>query len=225
MSAGSNNDAVAGEALSALIDGEADGHAVVRACAVWRESATTRSEWHAFHLIGDVMRSEDLASPPARDAAFLARLRVRMAAEPVVLAPAPLVQGASASPALRRRRSWAGPVAVAAGFVAVAGVLVVMRATAPVAAETAIAAAAPTAPAVGPAPLAPAVAPAQVLATAVPAPVAEAAESESLVRNGKVLRDARLDRYLAAHKQFAGSSALGVPSSFLRSATVDATNR
>jgi sigma-E factor negative regulatory protein RseA len=42
------------------------------------------------------------------------------------------------------------------------------------------------------------------------------------VRGGTVLRDARLDRYLAAHKQFAGSSALGVPSSFLRSATVDA---
>jgi sigma-E factor negative regulatory protein RseA len=36
-----------------------------------------------------------------------------------------------------------------------------------------------------------------------------------------VVRDPRLDAYLAAHKQFAGSSALGVPSAFLRSATVD----
>ena len=36
-----------------------------------------------------------------------------------------------------------------------------------------------------------------------------------------MLRDARLERYLAAHKQFAGTSALGVPSAFLRSATVD----
>ena len=50
-------------------------------------------------------------------------------------------------------------------------------------------------------------------------------EAQSLVANGTQIRDARLDRYLAAHKQFAGSSALGVPSVFLRSATSDASNR
>jgi sigma-E factor negative regulatory protein RseA len=40
-----------------------------------------------------------------------------------------------------------------------------------------------------------------------------------------VIRDARLDRYLAAHKQFSGSSALGLPSAFLRSATVESDAR
>jgi sigma-E factor negative regulatory protein RseA len=40
-----------------------------------------------------------------------------------------------------------------------------------------------------------------------------------------VIRDARLERYLAAHKQFSGSSALGVPSAFLRSSTLDADAR
>ena len=116
MSSG-NNEAVAGEALSALIDGEADASVLGRACAAWRDQPATRSEWHTYHLIGDVMRSDDLASAPSRDAAFLARLRVRLADEPVVLAPAPL------APATRRMRPrrWAGPVAVAAGFVAVAG--------------------------------------------------------------------------------------------------------
>jgi len=206
-----NNEAVAGEALSALIDGEADANAVSRVCAVWRDDATTRLDWHTFHLIGDVLRSDDLASTPGRDAAFLARLRERLGDEPVVLAPAPLAS--AAAPRLRSRR-WAGPVAVAAGFVAVAGVLVVMRATGPVAAEATLAGAMPTAPS-GLAP---------VGASTAAAPVADAGiESERLVRGGTVLRDARLDRYLAAHKQFAGSSALGVPSSFLRSATVDAT--
>ena len=39
--------------------------------------------------------------------------------------------------------------------------------------------------------------------------------------NGVLIRDARLDQYLAAHKQFGGSSALSVPSGFLRSATYD----
>ncbi len=42
-----------------------------------------------------------------------------------------------------------------------------------------------------------------------------------VITDGKMIRDARLDLYLAAHKQFAGSSALGVPSTFLRSATVE----
>jgi sigma-E factor negative regulatory protein RseA len=56
-------------------------------------------------------------------------------------------------------------------------------------------------------------------------PTAPAAEPPSLVATGKVIRDAGLDRYLAAHKHFAGSSALGVPSAFLRSATVDAAGR
>jgi sigma-E factor negative regulatory protein RseA len=40
-----------------------------------------------------------------------------------------------------------------------------------------------------------------------------------LVADGQLVRDARLQRYLAAHKQFGGSSALGVPSGFLRAAT------
>jgi sigma-E factor negative regulatory protein RseA len=217
MSAGSKNEPVGGETLSALIDGEADVGSVSGACAAWRESASTRTTWHAYHLIGDVMRSEDLAAAPQHDAQFLARLRERLAVEPVVLAPQPLpVVSPSAA---RRRRTWVGSAAVAAGFVAVAGVLVVMRAPAPQEAGSPMAAA--SAPADG------AVVPVVVTATAPAGPaVAEAAaETEALVRSGQVLRDARLDRYLAAHKQFAGSSALGVPSSFLRSATVGAAGR
>ena len=48
---------------------------------------------------------------------------------------------------------------------------------------------------------------------------------QSLVVDGRLIRDARLERYLAAHKQFAGSSVLGVPSGFLRNAAADAPNR
>ncbi|MBU6260953.1 MAG: sigma-E factor negative regulatory protein, partial [Burkholderiales bacterium] len=99
--------------VSALVDGEAD--ALDPVCAVWRDSAEARGAWHAYHLIGDVMRSDDLAADPARDARFLAGLRERLAGEPVVLAPP------------RRRQVWLVPAAVAAGFVAVAGVLVVAR--------------------------------------------------------------------------------------------------
>jgi sigma-E factor negative regulatory protein RseA len=46
-------------------------------------------------------------------------------------------------------------------------------------------------------------------------------EPRAFGANGKLLRDPRLDRYLSAHQQFAGSSALGVPSGFLRNAAAD----
>lgn len=194
------------EQMSALVDGELASDAVRGACAAWRADAKARQTWHAYHLIGDVMRSDDLAAPPARDEAFLQRLRERLADEPVVLAPQPAPVRAGATMAVGRRlRRWHAGAAVAAGFVAVAGVLVVTRDPGP------------------------ASAPALASAPATVVPVAAAAdpgvEPVAFVTDGKVIRDARLDRYLAAHKNFAGTSALGVPSAFLRSATTDASQR
>lgn len=219
MSTGFETQGTQAEELSALVDGELHSGAVAGACARWRSDAASRATWHAYQLIGDVLRSEDLASDASRDAAFLTTLRGRLAAEPVVLAPQPVADQAEAvavsfgGAARRRRWTWAAPAAVAAGFVAVAGVLVVMRSPgtlpAPVGTELA---GAPSPQGI--------VSPQAVAAT--PAP---AAEPESLVATGQVIRDAGLDRYLAAHKHFAGSAALGVPSAFLRSATVDAAGR
>jgi sigma-E factor negative regulatory protein RseA len=51
------------------------------------------------------------------------------------------------------------------------------------------------------------------------------AQPVAIVADSKIIRDAQLERYLEAHKQFAGTSALGVPSVFLRSATVDSAAR
>ncbi|MBC8056177.1 MAG: anti-sigma factor, partial [Rhizobiales bacterium] len=56
-------------------------------------------------------------------------------------------------------------------------------------------------------------------------PTAESSEPQTFVASGQVIRDVRLDRYLAAHKQFAGSSALGVPSAYLRNATAEVAGR
>ncbi len=222
MSTGFETQTTQAEELSALVDGELHAGAVAGACARWRSDAASRATWHAYQLIGDVLRSEDLASDASRDAAFLTSLRGRLAAEPVVLAPQRAAdQGEAASvsasfggAARRRRWTWAAPAAVAAGFVAVAGVLVVMRSPgtlpAPVGTELAGAPSSPQG----------IVSPQGVAVTAAPA-----AEPESLVATGQVIRDAGLDRYLAAHKHFAGSAALGVPSAFLRSATVDAAGR
>jgi sigma-E factor negative regulatory protein RseA len=201
--------------LSALMDGELDAAALGHACALWRDDAQSRADWHAYHVIGDVLRSEDLATDPARDAAFLAAFRQRLAAEPVVLAPQPLVPGRAAlRPSLAAagggtRWGWVAPSAVAAGFVAVAGVLMLTGApgTPPLRdAGSPIAQAAPAATLDA--------APQTVAASAV-----VGSEPQTFVATGKLIRDARLDRYLDAHQQFAGSSALGVPSGFLRSAT------
>ena len=112
------------------MDGEADASAAAGMLRAWRDDAAGRAAWHAYHLIGDVLRSEDLRSAPRRDAAFLAALRARLDAEPALLAPAAVdaPRGAAAapragapsahrrpSPRLRRRRRCGARAALAAG--------------------------------------------------------------------------------------------------------------
>jgi sigma-E factor negative regulatory protein RseA len=196
------------ERLSALVDGELDAAASATLCAAWRGSDAIRRDWHDWQLIGDVLRSDDLASDPGHDARFLAAVRDRLAGEPVVFAPAAALASAGAARRARASR-WMLPSAVAAGFVLVVGVVTMLQPGAP-------SATAPTSLARVDA------VPAATVPAAPPAAAAAPAEPQTpVVADGKLIRDARLDRYLAAHKQFAGSSALGVPSAFLRSATVD----
>ena len=183
--------------LSALADGEASS--LVQACQAWRDDAHARETWHAYHLIGDVLRSEELARAPARDEAFLAGLRQRLAAEPAILAPAPVRPVAPA----RARQHWLMPAAVAAGFVVVAGVLVVTRTSAPeagVASPTLAAASSPGVVRVGNAAIVPAAAPAPGTAN--------------------IIRDVRLDEYLRAHQAARDGVAVAAPGGGLRQVEV-----
>ncbi|MCU0967250.1 MAG: sigma-E factor negative regulatory protein [Rubrivivax sp.] len=190
--------------LSSLMDGEAGADVLERACDDWRRDPALRRDWHAFHLIGDVMRSQDLASEPRRDEVFLARLRERLQAEPVVLAPAALP---AASPA-RRWQGWLTPAAVAAGFVAVAGVLVVTRAPAP-------------ADAGGPGPLA--AAPGASRASTDLRQASLSPGSQNL--DGRMIRDAQLDAYLRAHRQGVAVAPTAMPGGALRSVETIAPER
>ena len=119
--------------LSALADGDATDSEAVRAFHAWRDDADARASWHAYQLIGDVLRSEDLATRPAADESFLVALRARLAAEPVVLAPQPRVAEApvalpvAANATLRPRVRWQAPLAMAAGFLVVIGGLNIVR--------------------------------------------------------------------------------------------------
>ena len=131
------------ERLSALMDGEADRDLVQAVCRQWRQDEDDRAQWHAYHLIGDVLRSEDLGQRSASDAAFLAGVRERLAREPVVLAPQPMLQpeqpreqvehsaqvvGLPVQRSLgMRMRRWVAPVGMAAGVALVAGAVLVTR--------------------------------------------------------------------------------------------------
>jgi len=166
--------------LSAAADGDAE--ALGQACRAFREGdRRARADWHAYHLIGDVMRSSELAASPARDADFLATFRERLAAEPVVLAPA------AARRNTRCPASWAAQwrvpaaaVASAAGVAVVAGVLVMSRSGGEGPGASAVPfAAAPTSPSATP----------------------------TLVRDG-VIRDARIEEFMRLHQGSAGGLSL-----------------
>ena len=228
MSSATVMDAVWLEQLSALADGELEADAASSTCACWRTESSARATWHAYHLIGDVLRSDDLAADPARDAAFIGALRSRLAAEPRVVDfraghaddgidewPASAVVAAANLPARTGSWRWKAASAIAAGFVLVAGGLMLMRAVDPGSPATQIAARGDGATGSG-----------NAMDRSLrdgPAGAGSVLTTGTIVANanGALLRDARLDNYLAAHKQFAGSSALGVPSAFVRSATVE----
>ena len=170
--------------LSALADGETDAAEAGRACSAWASAdARSSQSWHAYHLIGDVLRSEDLAHPPSRDTAFLQRLSARLDREPAVLAPAPLLL------APKRRPGWAVPAALAAGVMALAAVLVVALG------PSGSGGAGPTLAAAPPSP--------SLVSTPAGLPPASTQLANAAPAGGRVLRDAQLDRYLQAHRDYA----------------------
>ncbi|MFM8696088.1 MAG: sigma-E factor negative regulatory protein, partial [Betaproteobacteria bacterium] len=107
--------------VSAVMDGQAEEAELQRWLADEAGQGPVRQDWHAYHLIGDVMRSSDLASDAAHDQRLLSAVRQTIAQEPVVLAPAAL---AAVEPPLGRAprprwRLWAGAAAAAGGVAVV----------------------------------------------------------------------------------------------------------
>ena len=184
------------QALSRLMDGDASADEAATASARWRDDAGLREAWHDYHLIGDVLRSEDLASARARTSVFLDEFRARLQAEPAIVAPTPPL------PIRRGRRvaRWAGGAAIAAGFMAVAGVLIVSRApdVLPGADGGAVLAGAPAA--------------ADGLRRAsVADPASPGAASAAPLEDPRVIRDARIDGYFQAHRGMRDHPAVALP--------------
>lgn len=191
------------ELISALVDGQLSGDDFARALVVCEDDEKALASWSAYHLIGDVLRSSEL-TVHAGDAAFLTRLRARLDQEAV---PARPVQGAAVAAA--------GPVHALEEPASANDGSYRWKLVAGFASMAAVAAVAWNA---GAGLLAPVVAP-QLARSETPA-----ASQQVLVvsEQGTMVRDARMQELLAAHKQFGGTSALQMPSGFLRNATFEA---
>lgn len=212
------------EQLSALADGQLDGEAFEQAMQFTHEEEG-RASWQLYHLVGDVLRSPELAHH-ADNGAFLQRLQQRLADEPVPGRPGqeslqtvvplqtPVLQEAANASIFQ----WK----MVAGLASIAAVAVVgwsswsSLQTAPMGASLAMLSA-PSVVTVAAAPAPPPPAAVPPSATAVPA---ETAPSELVM-----LRDPRLDELLAAHQQFGSTTALQMPARFLRNATFEAPAR
>jgi len=180
------------ELASALADGELQGEEFVLALRTLEADEEVRAQWHAYHLVGDVLRAGAGAAIGAHDAAFTARLRQHLGA------PDGRVQAVQADPA-RFDRSANDPVwrwKLVAGLSSLTVVallawqLVVDRGAADAAVQ---------------------------LAGQTPAAAVLKAEAGVPV----MIRDPRLDQLLAAHQQLGGTSALQMPAGFLRNATFE----
>jgi sigma-E factor negative regulatory protein RseA len=192
----------AGEALSSFVDGECPPGVADEACRRWRSDPALQRAWQTYHLIGDVLRSDELSPARPGDAAFLQGLRERLAAEPVPLSPAPLP---AAAPARVPRPRWRVPAAMVAGVMAVGTAVVALRPDGP------------GRPSGWDAPLVAAPPTSGLRTVAGSAPSA----SQSLMAvDGQVIRDARLDAYFEAHRGAVGPVPSAMPGGALRSVEV-----
>ena len=192
------------ELLSALADGELRRDEIAEALDGCQQDGTALVSWNVYNLIGEVLRAP---APSVRgaDMAFLDRLNQRLALEPAATAvlqvlPAPTAyakaQLAEGSNQQRGDSANDGNFRwkLVAGFAS-------LTAVAAIAWNTSGLLASPNA--------------VQLAQGAVQQQVLVASPQ------GPVVRDARLEELLAAHRQLGGASALQVPSGFLRNATFE----
>lgn len=207
------------EQLSALADGALEGAELAQALNAARDEEALAT-WATYHLIGDVMRSTDLARPGDSD--LLRKLRVQLAQEPVrpvravsevqipVVGPStlPAPSGAVALPereaanaAVWRWRMVAGLASVAALALGSWTLLGGVGGAEPVLGGGAVMASGTPAQ------------PATPVASVAPRPAGTSPQ---------MLRDPRLDELVAAQKQLGNPPVtLQMPADFLRNATFE----
>jgi sigma-E factor negative regulatory protein RseA len=195
------------ELISAMADGQLHGEAFARGVQAAATDAQAAAAWREYHVIGDVLRSSDLA--PTRSAtAFMAGLQARLATEAPLQPQRPALETMAPAAAVDVGRAPANESAgrwkMVAGFASLAAVAAI--------GWNLVGAPGSDVPAAG-----------QLAGAAVPpAPGAIIAVSREGA-SGPMIRDPRLDQLMAAHRQFGGGVALQAPAGALRNATFEST--
>jgi len=186
-----------GERLSAFVDGELFGEEHLNLDKFLSElDGEDRAAWSSYHLIGDALRSDDLAVGAAASSAFLSGFAARLESEPHLLAPA-------AIPVTRRllalRRRVVPAFAVAAAAATLTWIVVPQLQGVPSGpGSTQVASVSSHGDAV------------QKVAMA----------SVPVAQDANIIRDAGLDQYLEAHQQFAQQPVMPGSMPLIRAAAV-----
>lgn len=208
------------ELVSALADGQLRGEEFARTVQWLSQTEDARLSWHAYHLVGDVLRSGE-TMVNSHDAAFVQRLKLCLQQE------APLVPSVDATCLIAENTSltevggvnrsenvsandtsFRWKLLVGAAALAVVSVIGWQgiggwsdQHGAPQLAQMPVQTVKPE------------------VALQQEAPAVAVGESQ------RMIRDPQLDALLAAHRQFGGTSALQMPAGFLRNATFEGAAR
>lgn len=190
------------EQISSLADGGLGASERAQVVQSLLSSADGLQTWHRYHVVGDVLRSAELA-PLGDDHAFWERLSKTLALEPLY-PNAPLQDDAAVADTVIGVTPTA-PSRVSANDSAWRWRLLAGVSTAALLIAVGLG-------------LTPVVAPEgggqMATTTALPSDLQVVDSSQ-----GAMLRDPHLDQLMAAHQQLGGHSALQVPAGFLRNAT------
>lgn len=197
------------ELLSALVDGELYGDELEQALA-WAEDSEGLASWQLYHMVGDVLRSPDLAHHSQHD--LLTGLREQLRHEPVrpqlnaslLEQVAPALQAAGHAGSTARVRALRDPAAnapawrwrVAAGVSAAVAVAAIGWNLVAGAQDAALGA---------------------QWAQWMQAPVVQVASEDG---DSVMLRDPRLDALMAVQQEHASRASLQMPADFLRNASL-----
>lgn len=193
------------EAISAMADGQLAGAELAHTLELLRSDEAAVATWRSYHLVGEVMRGGPVCDA-SRDAAFLQRLRVKLEQEVVAAPVFETGTFATERPSANDAKfSWHWVAGLAATLAAVTVGWVSVPGTRQ--------------------PDGAAVLARQPMPVPSASYVASEGQPEALTRKQAMIRDPKLDQWLAAHRQFGGASALQVPAGFVRNATFEGAAR
>jgi sigma-E factor negative regulatory protein RseA len=213
------------ERISALVDGRLEGQEFVRTLQDLQQNPQALGDWDTYHVIGRTLRS-GVVEAQGFDARFLARLNQRLKTEVVEMEPVaatPIVPAKTfSSPAAANQGNWRRVVGLAS--VMLVAVLAWQGLT-PLAQG-------PTGRSV-----AQLAGPAEKGGSVVSASAGSEPRVQVLIRSDGtsvltrssdatvMIRDQQLDALLAAHRNFAGASALQMAPGFVRNANFEEVGR